>query len=247
MNKNAMEQMARSNTSGFGRDQDHDAADDALQGQKVDKKKGKSSMFKSQTRDELKNLEGYYRPAYEKEFQNDPCRYNPKRVQEKMKGKVLFDYPKNQGKQQHPNSYVRKSLERLAEIALNLRESSTQAKSNTVNHGSRIMQARSMMRSNIQLNNDHDENGVDMFSVLRNSNELARSNLSPSGLNEHSESQPFQLTSQYLDINAEIPDYRATPSGEQSQMQGSGSNKNLTAAILDTKISLQKNRIVNAT
>ena len=47
MNKNAMEQMARSNTSGFGRDQDHDAADDALQGQKVDKKKGKSSMFKS--------------------------------------------------------------------------------------------------------------------------------------------------------------------------------------------------------
>ena len=35
---------------------------------KVDKSKGKSSMFKSQTRDEIKHLKGYYRPSYEEEF-----------------------------------------------------------------------------------------------------------------------------------------------------------------------------------
>ena len=61
----------------------------------MNKKKGKSSMFRSSTRDELKHLEGYYRPTYEEEFENDPCRYNPKRYGEKhLVGKVLFDYPK---------------------------------------------------------------------------------------------------------------------------------------------------------
>ena len=63
----------KTNTSGMYKSQSNVAveSEEKQKGKgvpKLDKSKGKSSMFKSQTRDEIKTLKGYYRPTYEEDF-----------------------------------------------------------------------------------------------------------------------------------------------------------------------------------
>ena len=74
-------------------------------------------------REEVQVQQGYYRPKYEQDFDNDFNRYNVKLVDKKIHGKVQLKdeiaAPENKNARK---KYDERSIRRLAEISLGLRQ-----------------------------------------------------------------------------------------------------------------------------
>ena len=84
---------------------------------------GHSPSFKSVSRKKLDKIKGS-RPVYELDFQNSIYRYNVKHIDKKITGKVVFDNGEVKPRAPHPKNLNHRSLIRLAEIALDVRNSS---------------------------------------------------------------------------------------------------------------------------
>lgn len=89
----------------------------------IDKSKGGSQPFKASLREEIQMQQGYYRPKYEQDFDNDFNRYNVKLVNKKVHGKVQLKgdstVPENKNAARKLDE---RSIRRLAEISLGLRQ-----------------------------------------------------------------------------------------------------------------------------
>jgi hypothetical protein len=89
-------------------------------------------MFRSVTRDQLKKMEGYYRPAYEEDFMNTMYRYNPKYNQHKIKGAAkMHENHESPVKKEERERCSKSCLSKLAEITLNLRENQAKVRSSS--------------------------------------------------------------------------------------------------------------------
>ena len=90
---------------------------------------GHSANFKSVTRRKLDRIKGT-RPPYEKDFSNSVGRYNVKHFDKKITGKVAFDSPKFKPRVLHPNKLCRRGLTRLAELALDVKKTTSKLELN---------------------------------------------------------------------------------------------------------------------
>ena len=73
-------------------------------------------------RDELQEVQGYYRPKYEQHFENDFYRYNVKLIKPHLHGNVQMKNETGKAVKASPRKLDGRSIRKLAEINLGLRQ-----------------------------------------------------------------------------------------------------------------------------